>query len=320
MCWSVVAGAAAVHVAGALSGAWVLAGQATGVALTGLAVIVLLGAGRGRLAVAAGVGVLAVDAVVSAKGSDGPKYLSPFYAPLSAPRPSVGEDLAWLGEALSAQATQHWPALLGLLLICGGSVVTLVDRPSTGARWPRWVAWVVVAGVSVILLADVVGGESFRLPVAFAVQLPTMVAVAAGLTVLVVAAGRQRRFGFPAMLGGLLLTVAVLDADLAAVAPIRPGVVLEMHSFSNQAAFLEPGIRLHTEGGVALGHASSPGLVAAPLLALLPVLAIALLVLAAPTRGRGLSRDDSDDGARGVDPGDGDDRRGDGPVPEGTGP
>ncbi|SIM84556.1 hypothetical protein [Micromonospora cremea] len=292
-----------------MSGAWVLAGQAIAVALTGLAVIVLLGTGRGRVAVAAGVGVLAVDAVLSAKGSDGPRYLSPFYAPLNAPRPSLADDLAWLGEALSAQVTQHWPALLGMSLICGGSVVTLTGRPRTDTRWIRWVAWAAVAGLAVVLLAPVGGGDLPRLLVALAVRLPTMLAVAAGLTVLVVAAGRQRRFGVPAMLGAFLLAAAVIDADLAAVAPLRPVVLQELHSFSDQPGFLEPGIRL--ESAVALGHASSPGLVTAPLLALMPVLAIALLVLAAPTWGHGLSRSDGgDDGARGVDPGDGDDRRG----------
>lgn len=310
VCWSVVAGAAVVHVVGALSDASVLAGQATGVALTGLAVIVLLGAGRGRVAVAVGVGVLAIDAVVAAKGSDGPKYLSPFYAPLNAPPPSVSEDLAWLGEALAAQVTQHWPALLGLALICGGSVVTLTDRARTDTRWIRWVAWAAVAGLAVVVLTPLGGGDPIRVLVTLAVRLPTLVAVAAGLTVLVVAAGRQRRFGVPAMLGALLLTAAVIDANLAAVAPLRPVAVAETHSFNDQAAFLEPGIRIQV-AGVALGHESSPGLVTAPLLALVPILAIALLVLAAPTWGHRLSRrDDSGDGAHGGDPGDGDDRRG----------
>ncbi|WP_158610727.1 hypothetical protein [Micromonospora sp. BL4] len=321
VCWPVVAGASVVHVAGALSGAPVLAGQAIGVALTSLAAIVLLGAGRGRLAVAAGVVVLAVDVVSSAKGSDGPRYLSPFYAPLSAPRPSVGEDLAWLGMALSAQVTQHWPALLGLSLICGGSVVTLTDRARTDTRWLRRVAWAAVAGLAVALLTSVGGGDLPRLLVALAAQLPTIAAVSAGLTVLVVAAGRQRRFGVPAMLGALVLIAAVIDADLAAVAPLRPAVLEEMHSFSQQSAFLEPGIRSPVEVAVALGHTSSPGLATAPLLGLMPVLAIALLVFAAPTWGHGSSRrDGGHDGARGVDPGDGGDPRGqhDGRGPEGT--
>lgn len=160
VCWSVIAGAAVVHVLGVLSDASVLAGQATGVALTALAAIVLLGAGRGRLAVAGGIGLLAVDAVTSAADSGGPRYLSPFYAPLSAPRPySVGDDLAWLGEAMSAQVTQHWSALLGIPLICVGTVVTLADRPRTDARWLRWIAWAAVAGVAVMLVADLGGGD-----------------------------------------------------------------------------------------------------------------------------------------------------------------
>ncbi|MEH1163864.1 hypothetical protein V6V47_00595 [Micromonospora sp. CPCC 205539] len=280
VCWSVVAGAAVVHVLGALSDAPVLAGQATGVALTGLAAIVVLGAGRGRLVMAAGVGLLAVDAVRSTKTADQPQFLSPFYEPLNAPPPpTVGEEFTWLGEALSAQLTEHWSVLLGVPLICGGAVLALADRPRTEARWPRWVAWAAIAGVAVVLLADVGGGTVVRLLVTLGVQLPTMVALAAGLTVLVVAAGRQRRFAVPAMLGALLLTVAVLGADLAAAGPVRPGVLVEAHSHTAQTAFVERGYRSDVVG-LAVGSSSSAGLVTAPLLALVPVLAIALLALA----------------------------------------
>ncbi|WP_406079411.1 hypothetical protein [Micromonospora sp. NBC_00858] len=319
VCWSVIAGAAVVHVLGVLSDASVLAGQATGVALTALAAIVLLGAGRGRLAVAGGIGLLAVDAVTSAADSGGPRYLSPFYAPLSAPRPySVGDDLAWLGEAMSAQVTQHWSALLGIPLICVGTVVTLADRPRTDARWLRWIAWAAVAGVAVMLVADLGGGRLARLLVTLGVQLPTMVVVAAGLAVLVVAAGRQWRFGVPAMLGALLLTAAVLAADLAAAGPVRPVNRQELGLFSHQAVFLQAGFRSDVEGMTALDDLFSPGLVTEPLLALVPVLAIALLVLAAPARDGGPSRDEPAAGMRGMHPGDGDDRRGhhDGPGQE----
>ncbi|MEV4542026.1 hypothetical protein [Micromonospora echinaurantiaca] len=289
VCWSVVGGAAVVHVLGALSDAPVLAGQATGVALAGLAAIVLLGGGRGRLAVAAGVAVLAVDAVVAARDLGGPRYLSPFYAPLSAPGPYfVGTDLAWLGEALSAQLTEHWPTLLGVSLICGGTVVTLADRPRTEARWPRRIGWVVVAVVAAVLLVDFGGGTLARRLVTLAARVPTMVAVAAALAVVVVAAGRRWRSGVPAVLGALLLAAAVLSADLTTTGPARPVARYETRMVVAEAqAFLEPGVRSDAFVAAAVFDARSPGLVAAPLLALLAVLAIGLLVLAAPGRGGG---------------------------------
>ncbi|MGS2617166.1 hypothetical protein ACVCAH_21970 [Micromonospora sp. LZ34] len=301
VCWSVVAGGAAVLLLGALSDALVLAGQATAVALAGLAAIVLLGTGRGRLAVAAGIGLLAVGAVLASRDLGGPRYLTPFYAPLSPARPySLGEDLAWLGEALSAQLTQHWSALLGIPLICGGTIVTLADRPRTDARWPRWVAWAAVAGVAVILLTGIGGGSLTRRLVALGAQLPTVVTVAAGLTVLLVAAGRRWRFGVPAALGASLLTAALLTADLTAVGPVRPVVLSEFHSYA-EPAFLEPGYRIEAAAAVAVGRALPPGLVTAPVLALVLVLAIALLVLAAPSRGPGPSGD-GPDGLQGVPP------------------
>ncbi|MFG2103663.1 hypothetical protein ACGFJ5_24045 [Micromonospora echinaurantiaca] len=289
VCWSVVGGAAVVHVLGALSDAPVLAGQATAVALAGLAAIVLLGGGRGRLAVAAGVGVLAVDALASARNADGPRYLSPFYAPLSTPGPySVGADLAWLGEALSAQLTEHWPTLLGVSLICGGTVVTLADRPRTEARWPRVLGWAVAAVVAVVLLVGADGGTLASRLVTLGGQLPTLVAVGAALTVLVLAAGRRWRAGVPAGLGALLLTTAVLGADLAAAGPVRPVARYEAHMVvAEPQAFLEPGIRSEAFVATAVFDARSPGLVTAPLLAPLAVLAIGLLVLAAPGRGGG---------------------------------
>lgn len=292
-----VAGAVVVHVLGALSDAPVLAGQATGVALAGLAAIVLLGGGRGRVLVAAGAGVLAVDAALSARGVGGPRYLSPFYAPLGAPEPySVGADLAWLGEALSAQLTAHWPMVLGTWLICGGTVVTLADRPRTEARWPRRVAWAVVAVVAAVLLVDVDGGTLARRLVTLGARVPTMVAVAAGLAVLVVAAGRRWRSGVPAVLGGLLLVTAVLAADLAGAGPARPMVWQAAEVVTGGSAFLEPGYRREAVVAVAIGQPSSPGPVTAPLPALLPVLAVALLALAVPGRRRsGAVRGDGPD-------------------------
>ncbi|WP_157748251.1 hypothetical protein [Micromonospora echinaurantiaca] len=288
VCWSVVGGAAVVHVLGALSDAPVLAGQATGVALAGLAAIVLLGGGRGRPAVAAGVAVLAVDAVVAARDLGGPRYLSPFYAPLSTPGPySVGTDLAWLGEALSAQLTEHWPTLLGVSLICGGTVLTLADRPRTEARWPRRIGWAVVAVVAVVLLVDFGGGTLARRLVTLAARVPTMVAVAAALAVLVVAAGRRWRSGVPAVLGALLLTAAVLSADLTATGPARPMVWPEADAVAEPQAFLAVGVRSEAFVATAILDAPSAGLVTAPLLALLAVLAIGLLALAAPGRGGG---------------------------------
>jgi hypothetical protein len=297
VCWSVVAGAAVVHVLGAISDAPVLAGQATAVALAGLAVIVLLGGnGPGRLALASGAGVLAIDALVSARDLGGQKYLSPFYAPLTTPGPySVAADVAWLGEALSAQVTDHWPALLGTWLVCAGAVVTLAARARNEARWPRWIGWAVVAVTAVVLLSDVGGGTLTRRLITLAVQVPTMAAVTAGLAVLVVAAGRRWRYGVPAAIGALLLTAAVLVADLANAGPVRPVAWAEAYKIA-EPAFLRPRYRSGVAMATAVGHARSPGLVTAPLMALLPILAIALLVLAAPgRRGGGTARRDPAD-------------------------
>lgn len=288
VCWSVVAGAAVVHVLGALSDAPVLAGQATGVALAGIAAIVLIGGGRGRIAVAAGVAVLAVDAVVTARDLGGPRYLSPFYAPLGTPAPySPGADLAWLREALSAQLTEHWPTLLGTWLICAGTVVTLAGRPRTDARWPRRIGWAVVAVVAAVPLVDLGGGTLARRLVTLAARVPTMVAVAAALAVLVVAAGRRWRSGVPAGLGALLLTTAVLNADLVAAGPARPMVWPEADAVTEPQAFLEAGYRSEAFVAATVVDAPPSGLVTAPLLALLAVLAIGLLALAAPGRDGG---------------------------------
>lgn len=303
VCWSVVVGGAVVHVIGALSDAPVLAGQATAVALAGLAVIVLLRAGRGRLAVVAGIGLLAVDALRSAQDLAGPPPMAAFYrSRVSTSGPySFGDDLAWLGEALSAQLTQHWSALLGIPLICGGTVMALADRPRTDARWPRWAAWTAVAGVALILLTGIGGGTPTRRLVALGAQLPTVVAVAAGLAVLLMAAGRTWRSGVPAVLGASLLTAALLTADLTSAGPVRPVVLSEFHSYA-EPAFLEPGYRIEAVAATAVGRALPPGLVAAPMLALVLVLAIALLVLAAPSREPG-PHADGPDGPQGKPPG-----------------
>ena len=288
LCWWVTAAAAVVHVLAALAGGLALAGQSVAVALAGLAGVVLLGSWRGRAMVAAGIAVLAVN-VSGAAGDDDVRHtLEPFYAPLSASKPySAAEDLSWLGDSLAAQLSAHWPALLSIVLVCAGLVSALHALPRSGSRWGRPVAWTVVGLMTMLVLAGT-GGAPVRWLVSVGAMVPTMVAIAAALAVLVAAADRGWSVSVPASLGALLLAATILGAELSQVGPIRPIVLIELDGFLDDlsAKRTDAGERAIAiaPSMFAIGRGTSEGFGTAPIMALLPVIAFALLVLAVGRR------------------------------------
>jgi hypothetical protein len=243
-----------------------LAGESIAVALLALAALVVGGPRSpraGRMLAGAGLGVLALDAHLSARWS--PVDL--------VNRPRAADRAEWVWQALAAQVQTPWASLLGVLLLVAGVVMMARARPAEGRRGEAWSAWVVALIIAVVVGGAYVLMASYQGIGTVAARLPILMLIGAAIALPVAAGRRGWRVAVPATAGALLLVVAVLNADIFSVAPPlppapepNPGNVLApslVYSVS-----LDPG-----------GFYGRPGLFGATLPALAMVSAVLVLAL-----------------------------------------
>jgi hypothetical protein len=258
--WLVVAGTVVTALFGVVIGSAPLVGESTSVALLVLGALVAGGwAGPrvGRMLAGSGLGVLALDAHLSAQWS------API-VPLDA-----ADQVEWVWQALAAQVQTHGLILLGVPLLAAGIVLIARARPADGRRWWAGVVALIVAIAGVVVPAALLAWQEGI--AAVAARLPILVLVGPAIVLPVAADRRGWRVAVPATAGAVLLAVAVLTADIFSVAPPPP---LEPTSGS----FLAPGLMYSVS--VSAGHFSGqPGLFGAPLPALATLSAMLVLAL-----------------------------------------